>query len=295
MSLGIGGLALITYFLNVIMKLFTKTYRGDLEWLKLAIKTVDRFCQQPLEWTMVVEDEDLFELRQFIFGKFWEKSRELGPKARKFSIYGIKDYWPEAVQISNGYLRQQWIKMNAHKVMGNDFFLNWDSDVIAVRDFSEADFRGKSGRPIHWFTDYNHLITTEKDPTALTAYQARRALAGVIYGWPIPFEWMRCMPMPCFGEILRCGSGTPYWNQMFEMCEKQTPGFSEFNFIGEFANKFFPDAFEWRNAENSGPTWSTGYVQKDAETLVFQEHGIVSQGWSYGGIPDVLKKWVDAQ
>lgn len=270
-----------------MIRLFSKTYINDFEWLKLAIKTVDKFCQEEVEWTLAVEGENLNQLNEIVSGLKC-------PASRRFVIVAVEHSWLDAMQIQNGYLRQQWVKMNAHTVMGNDFFLNWDSDVIAVREFKLSDFKGKSGRPIHWFTDYNHLIMTEKDATAVTAYQARRALAGKIYGWPVSFEWMRCMPMPGFGEILRCGAATPYWATMFSMCKNGIDGFSEFNFIGEFAHKFFPDAFEWRNAENSGPTWSTGYVQKDAETLEFQSHGIVSQGWSYGGIPDVLRKWVDA-
>lgn len=270
-----------------MIRLFTKTYIKDLGWLQLAVKTVGLFAKQDIQWHICIEDQHLPELKRAI------SSLPKSPFAMAVSLNGIQAHWPEAMSIPQGYLRQQWIKMNAHKVMGNDFFLNWDSDVIAVRPFLESDFLGKSGRPIMWFTDYNHLIMTEKDQTAVTAYNSRRALAGKIFGWPISFEWMRCMPIPCFGEILRCGAITSYWNNMFEMCKAGTPGFSEFNFIGEFSHKFFPDAFDWRNAEKDGPTWSTGYVQKDADTLEFQPHGIVSQGWSYGGIPDVLRKWVE--
>ena len=276
------------------MKLFTKTYIKDLEWVNLAIRTVGLFCKQEVSWTIVIEDANLSQLKDGAMMAASKGREGSGPGSMQFDFRGIQEMWPESMTIPNGYLRQQWIKMNAHKVMGNDFFMNWDSDVIAVRKFSELDFRGKSGRPIHWFSDYNHMIINEPEQTALAAYHARRALAGRIYGWPISFEWMRCMPMPCFGEILRCGAETPYWAKMFELCKAATPGFSEFNFMGEFAHKFFPDAFEWRNAEISGPTWSTGYVLKDAETLEFQPHGIVSQGWSYGGIPDVLRKWMDS-
>lgn len=268
------------------MKLFTKTFIGDLPWLQLAVKTVCKFAICEIEWVMCIEDEHLANLNAAV--------GDMPSHNVKCYKMGINEKWPEAMQIQQGYLRQQWVKMNAHKVMGNALFYNWDSDVIAVRPFSLENFIGKSGRPIHWFTDYNHLIITERDMTAVTAYQARRGLASQIFHWPISFEWMRCMPMPGFGEILRCGAQTGYWSRMFEMCKTATPGFSEFNFIGEFAHKFFPDAFEWRNAENSGPTWSTGYVQKDADTLEFQEHGVVCQGWSHGGIPPALKKWVDA-
>lgn len=277
------------------MRLFSKTYINDFEWLKLAIKTVWHFSKEEVKWTFVIEDENLEQLRDLVLKTPSDGSKGFGVGSIQFSFHGLNELWPEAKQISQGYLRQQWIKMNAHRVMGNDFFMNWDSDVIAVRPFIIDYFKGRSGRPIHWFTDYNHMIMTERDPTAVTAYQSRRALAGKIYGWPISFEWMRCMPMPGFGEILRCGAGTQYWSHMFELCKSATPGFSEFNFIGEYAHKFFPDAFEWRNAENSGPTWSTGYITKSEDLPIeFQSHGIVCQGWSYGGIPPNLKKWVDA-
>lgn len=276
------------------MKLFTKTYVNDLEWLKLAIKTVGKFCKEEVVWTIVIEDPDLPQLSDMAIDSYLNGSKGDG-QLIKFHFHGINNLWPEASQIESGYLRQQWVKLNAHKVMGNGFFLNWDSDVIAVRPFSFENFKGRSGRPIQWFGDYNHMIVTAGNPADVTAYKLRRDLAGKIFEWPISFEWMRCMPAPLFGEILSHGSTTHYWNRMFEAIKSSPEAFSEFNFIGEFAHQFFPDAFEWRNVENSGPTWADSNVDWTGEIPKYRDDAIVIQGWSWGGIPDSLRKWVDAQ
>lgn len=269
------------------ISLFTKTWRNDLEWLEMAIISVSKLCQESVEWTITTEDEDV--------GGVWAKINYAKSIVKntnhiQFRVLSCYEIWPESKQISQGYMRQQWIKMNAHMGMSDGLFWNWDSDVIAIKPFSSATFIGKSGKPILWFSQFNAIMNGSDRP----AHESRMAMMREVLDIPrVSFEWMRCMPIPLFGQILRHGSMQPEWGKSFEMLKNGDARFSEFNVLGEFCHLYYPDAFEYRNAEASGPTWSGGYVEGGQGSGSFQEHAFVSQCWSWGAIPEHVKKFVD--
>lgn len=266
------------------MKLFTKTWVNDYAWLKLAIKSVLKLCtKEAVEWTIVGDQGSKQNIEIVVMGAVQECQGAL-----KYKIYEVEEFWPECSYIQNKYLAQQWIKMNAHLVMGDDLFWNWDSDVIAVKPLSSKTFMGKSERPIYWFSQFNSLMTGADAAT----HQLRMGMMREIMGLPeISFEWMRGMPIAQYGQILRSGSSRIEWKRSFEMMKKGDNRFSEFNIIGQFSHLYFPDAFEWRNAETSGPTWSGGWIENGGG---FQEHVSTSQAWSWGGIPPHIEAFVNA-
>lgn len=267
------------------LTLFSKTWINDYPWLKLAIKSVIKMCKEDVDWTIVCDSGQKNEVEKVVLQAVQESKGVL-----KYKIVEVLDFWPEAAHIGNGYLSQQWIKMNAHKVMGDGLFWNWDSDVIAIKPFTSRTFIGKSERPIYWFSQFNSLMSGNDRP----AHEARIAMMKEVLGLQeIPFEWMRCMPIPMYGAILRNGGNRKEWHKSFDMMRAGDHRFSEFNVIGAFSHMFFPDAYEWRNAEAQGPTWSSGYVEGGVGSGAFQEHGIVCQAWSWGGIPPHIQTFVD--
>lgn len=267
-----------------MLNLFTKTWVNDYPWLKLAMISVSKLCTEEIRWTIVGDKDSRPDLGAVITQAGQASGRQIGTR-----ICEVQEYWPECAGISNAYLAQQWIKMNAHRIMEDKLFLNWDSDVIAVRSFSSESFNGKSGRPIYWFSQFNSIMSGSDRP----AHEARISMMKEVLGLnEISFEWMRCMPVPMYGQILKNGSERKEWKKSFDMMKAGDHRFSEFNVIGQFSHLFFPDAYEWRNAEASGPTWSTGYVEGGSGSGTFQEHGIVAQGWSWGGIPPHIQEFV---
>jgi hypothetical protein len=267
------------------MNLFSKTWINDLPWIDLALKSVSFFCKEPVDWSIVIEKQHFPEL-QDIAGRlrFWNHNHQI-----RIKLFTVEDHWPEALSM-NGYMGQQWIKMNAHKVMGNEIFWNWDSDVIAQRPFSQKDFTGSTGRPIHWFSHFNSLMGGADD----AAHNQRRAVMKQIFRFEdISFEFMRCMPIPMNGTILEHGSRNRIWDESKDKLIRADRSFSEFNIIGQFSHFFFPDAYEWRNAEASGPTWSGGYKEGGHGSGTMDGISIVTQCYSWGGLPEHISKYVN--
>jgi hypothetical protein len=267
------------------LKLFTKTWVNDYPWLKLAMKSVLKLSKDVVDWTIIGDEGSRTDLEAVVHQAVQESKGVL-----KYRIIEVPELWPEATHIGNGYLSQQWVKMTAHKAIPQGYFLNWDSDVIATKKFSSQDFIGKSGRPVYWFSQFNALMTGADKP----AHEQRMQMMREVLQLPlISFEWMRCMPIWLNGQILSHASGQPEWNRAFEMMKRGDHRISEFNIIGQFCHLYYPDAFEWKNAENAGPTWAGGYVEGGRGSGSFQEHAIVAQGWSWGGIPKPISEFVN--
>lgn len=245
------------------------------------MKSVAKLCRDTFHWTIVVDPGEKQEVLKVIAQTMQECKSSF-----QFDVYECQNFWPEVTGV-NGYYAQQWIKMNAHMVMGDGVFFNWDSDVIAVKPFTEKDFYGKSGRPIFWISQFNHLLQTSDQGV----HRARiDVMKDVMKIDQVSFEYMRCMPIPMNGQILRCGSQRQEWSNALNSIKNTRGGFSEFNIIGMFSHIYFPDAYEWRNADTQGPAWACGW---DQNGNCFQEHGLVSQRYSWGGIEKHIEDWVN--
>lgn len=269
------------------LKLFTKSYVNDFGWLKLAIKSVIKLCKEPVEWAIVVEDGESKTFKPFLE----QAIQECGNKPIVIGVTEVSQAFPEAKAIQSGYLRQQWVKMNAHKVMGGDLFWNWDSDVIAIRPFDSNTFKNAHGKPIYWFSQINHLMAGGADQAA---HEGRRHLTEICLDYHhVCFEFMRCMPVPLVGSILAHVSDKAEWEKAYKILVSGDQRFSEFNVMGQYFHLYFPEVFDWRNAENNAPTWSGGYVEGGVGSGAFQEHAIIAQCWSWGGIPAHITEFVN--
>lgn len=276
------------------LHLFSKTWLNDYPWLKLAMTSVIKLCQEDIFWTIVGDPGSKQEIEKVVV-----QAMQGGKKEIAVRIMEYQEVWPEASSIGNGYLSQQWIKMNSHMAMGDGLYWNWDSDVIATKPFSSQTFTGKSGKPIYWISQFNSIMNGADRP----AHEGRIALMKEIFGLnaipsnymksEIPFEYMRCMPVALYGGLLRACSSRVEWNRCFNILRSGDHRFSEFNVIGNAFHTLFPEAFEWRNAESQGPTWSGGYVEGGVGSGQFQDHAMISQCWSWGNVPPHIEKFVN--
>lgn len=261
-----------------MISLFVKTWKNDFQWLKQAMISVQKTCKEDVKWGICVDDGTKETFKQVLVQVEQESKRPLSAHTVETA-----ELWPEALHIQSGYLRQQWIKMNAHMLMGDGRFWIWDSDLIAQRPFDSNDFCGFGGKPIYWFTQFNAMMGGSDD----NAHRMRMQMMKDIYGLPeITFEWMRCIPIPQIGGVLRHASGTSYWKKAYQMVCSNDQRFSEFNVIGQFCHLYFIDAFDWRNTHNyPGKTFSGGMGDRNF---------IVSQGFSWSGCPENVTKFVES-
>ena len=192
------------------MRLFVKTWEKDFQWLKIAMISVQKYSDNPVYWTIVIDDSTKDRFQPVI-----DQVRQQNPsKTLNINIYQTSDHWRDSLKIQNGYLRQQYIKMTAHRVMEKGYFWNWDSDVLAQKPFLIDDFC-VHGKPIHWITQFNAIMGGSDDH----AHEARKQMLRDIFGnIDISFEYMRCMPMPMMTEILKHGETSSYWTKFFNMC-----------------------------------------------------------------------------
>lgn len=255
------------------MNIFTKTWIKDFEWLELAVYSVLNHCKEPVNWYVAVERLNRAQLDEVLSRAVAHfKDKRTGDS---FQTFDAELVWPECQNIVDGYMRQQWIKMNVHRLIGDHLIWNWDSDVIAIHDFDSSNF-SPNGKPRFWWDDINHLINGGYP-------QERRSVMYQVMGGEIGKEYMRCMPIPLHGAALAHGANSEVWRQSFNMCSGNQRAFSEFNIIGEYCFRHFNDLFEWKNAQNEGPTW-----QGEAN----DPNKITTQCWSWGGINDGIRRLV---
>lgn len=255
------------------MNLFTKTFINDFAWLELAVYSVLNHCKEPVNWYIAVERLNRATLDEVL-------SRAVGHfknvrSGDSFQTFDCELVWPECQNITNGYMRQQWIKMNVHKLIHDHLVWNWDSDVIAKRDFDSSSFI-KNGKPVWWWDDINHLINGGYP-------SSRKHLLMEIFGGDCGREFMRCMPISLHGTALAHAANSPIWKRGFDLCTSSHGAFSEFNLIGEYCYRNFNDMFTWINAQNEGPTWQG--ESNDPTKITYQ-------GWSWGGVNDGIRKLV---
>lgn len=251
------------------MNIFTKTFNQDFEWIELAIYSVLKHCTEPVNWHVAVERHDRATLDDVI-----RRATLHFPdrKGDSFQTHDAELIWPECQNIHDGYMRQQWIKMNVHKLVGDHLIWNWDSDVLAKIPFDSSLFE-KDGKPLFWWDDINHLING--------GYPIeRRIVMNEVMGGEIGKEYMRCMPIPLLGKALQAASQTEHWKKSFNMCASNNRAFSEFNIVGEYCFRHFHDNFTWKNAQNEGPTWQT------------EPNATIQQCWSWGRVNDGIRKMV---
>lgn len=257
------------------MKLLTKTYDRDFEWVKLAIISVLKNYQgTDLEWTFITDNGTSSKLKDYI-----SNASGIAKVPLRYTVHETRELWADLDVISNGYLKQQLVKMHANRVMGNSIFWNWDSDVISTKKFTQADYVGSNGKQIYWYTPFNSIIEGgDRD-----VHQGRINFMNEIFNMNhVSYEWMRCMPSPMNGDVLYHGSKTSFWAACLNKAKNGDMRLSEFNIIGQFCHLFFLGSFDWRNTLEYPKTFS-GPLNGDY---------LVSQEWSWGGVSQSASDFV---
>lgn len=196
--------------------IFIKTYEKDLEWCKFGLLTLLRFAQGFHEIVIAGPPNCRapFEKRNGVV---------FSPTADK----------------GNGYIYQQYVKMMADTMVTGDVVHYVDSDCYFVRNFSPSDFM-RDEKPILYVTPFSEVGTGNvwKDCT-------EKALK-----WECHFETMRRLPWLCptallpeFRKFIEQTHGTGFRNWALSKDGSIQNALSEFNAMGNFFLKCYPDHF----------------------------------------------------
>lgn len=223
------------------LSVFIRTYKNDAKWLGYCLKGLRRVKYDEL--VIICPEED---------------------KAIIWNV--IKDYsckFFQTKEICEGYIAQQLDKMKAHKYCTGDVILFVDSDVVFIED-----------------VDVNYFIQDEKifllrtkytDMPADHAVQNWQWITEKMIGFKSEWEYMRRLPLAYWRETLVA------INNAFEDIDERAlqkhdffkpaqRAFTEFNFIGQFIEKYHY------------------HYYKLIDTNDWLPDPVVKQFWSYSGL-----------
>lgn len=192
---------------------FIRSYSGDFEWLGHCLKSCERFLHNFGAVHVVVPEEDISGIQHLT----------------KERIYAVKD-------ACSGYMAQQVTKLHADNYTDADYILHVDSDCVFFVDTKPEDFFD-GGKPI---------MLRESGVDSPWNIITQRAL-----GWYDEYEYMRRMPIlyprwiyKMVRDWMQTQHGIPLEQYI---CSQPGREFSEFNTVGQWAYRYYPNSFVWKN------------------------------------------------
>lgn len=219
--------------------IFIKSYRKDFEWLKYCLLSIRKHVTGFDDIVIVVPPGDVEECQKLAIDE---------------RVVGKEEY-------GCGYLFQQMLKMNAHSFTHCDYIHYVDSDCIFFTPMNPMDYF-ENGKPWMYKTPYGNLGGAE-----VWRECTRNAI-----GFDVEFEYMRRHGLVYHRDtLLHIQEKYPNINDY--VMNQPARHFSEFNFMGAFADHYEPDNYIWKNTETS---------------LFIPEK--LKQFWSYSGCTDKEKE-----
>jgi len=251
---------------QVTCSILIKSFPKDFGWLSYCLKSIHKFALGFEEVVVVIpEGSDLPLTAERLV-----KVHEPGPSATNAGHHGA------------GYAFQQVVKMNADKYCKSDFVLHIDSDTIFTRPVNPLSFIYQQAsvcadgswvemKPMWLMTPFKDILPTDKNLVAHV--EAMRNFSGI----DPEFEYMRRMGQViprwaygCFREYCLSKHGKTF--EQYAMSQGFR-GISEFNLIGQFLHREFPNFIHFHDTRFGVP------------------ESVVMQSWSWNGItPEIRDK-----
>lgn len=213
--------------------IFIRTYSKDLKWLEHALRSIHKHVTGFRRIVIAIPDATpLAHLTQE-------------------TVVQVED-------LPDGYIGQQFTKMNAHLYTDSDAVVFWDSDVIACEPVDVSE----------WFKDKKPIIYKTRYSTIQCPWQPITEKA---VGLPVEWEYMRRMPLVYFTDTLR--ACVAHVEQVHGMSLRDYlkiqphRAFSEFNVMGAYAERFEADKY--------------AFIDTDSVTMPRNK---VHQFWSWSGL-----------
>lgn len=167
-----------------------------------------------------------------------------------------------------------------------DYYWLLGSDCFATREFSPEDYCSTAdGKPVMLYNTWGHLQKVENEACFWKA-GTEHALGGESHG-----EFMRRLPlayptamMPAFRRNVVAGGGRTNPGENYDdafaryVCDRvnRVRNFSESNVMGEYAWRYFRDAYHWVKVDK----WDPAAIP----SRCIQPTGLpIVQFWSHGG------------
>jgi hypothetical protein len=243
----------------VTCSILIKSFPKDFGWLSYCLKSIHKFASGFEEVVVVIPDDSDLPLT----AERLVKVHEPGPPATSPQDHG------------KGYAYQQVVKMNADKYCTSDFILHIDSDTIFVKPVTPLDFMLQTNtnlvlqKPIWLMTPFKDILPTDKNVHAHV--DAIRNFSGI----EPEFEYMRRMGQViprwaygCFREYCLSRHGKTF--EQYAM-ERGFRGISEFNLMGQFLHREFPNFIHFHDTRFGVP------------------ESCVMQSWSWNGITPEIR------
>lgn len=226
--------------------LFIRSFRGDFEWLRYALRSIAKFVTVH-QIVIAVPRHDEIEVAKFGL-----------TKERVILIDPVTDDF---------YLDQQHSKLMADTVTSCDYILHSDSDCIWHTAFNPSMIM-QDGKPVMLMTPYSKL-----PPSVPWMAPTVKAL-----GKPVEFEHMRRQPFlyprwayQAFRSHIQRLHGVSLGQYIKDQPYR---GFSEYNAIGAFLFDQHHDKFHWIDTSVTvelPPTflkqyWSHGGITEEIRT-----------------------------
>ena len=216
--------------------IFIRSYAGDFAWLEYCLKSIKKYGNGFSKVHIVVPAND----------------------AGNVPVLGS-----EVVHLTtdrtDGYMAQQLTKLHADDFCEAEYVLHVDSDCVFFKDFSPLDF----------FLEGKPIMLQEKVETIWNPITEKHL------GWRDEYEYMRRLPIIYPKWIY--GKFRAWMKRKHDLgiddyvVRVNGREFSEFNTLGQWANRIHPEAFTWMEPND---------VPKYCE-----------QFWSWGGItPEIRGK-----
>lgn len=220
--------------------IFIKSYHKDFEWLRYCLMSIRKHVEGFDDLVIVVPPRDVAE-------------------CSKLTIKGERVVGKD--EYGCGYLFQQMIKMNAHSFTHCDYIHYVDSDCVFHTPTNPLDYF-EDGKPWMYKTRYGNLEGAE----------VWRECTHKAIGFDVEFEYMRRHGIVYHRDTL-LNIQQLYPNINDYVMSQPSRHFSEFNFMGAFAEKFEPNNYIW----------------KDTATSEFIPERL-KQFWSYSGCTEKEKQ-----
>lgn len=217
------------------MRWFVKTCAVDLPWLSFCLRAL---AKHDLDAEVCVVTDDDF------VGETDRVMHEAGVYSqRRWSRFTVSSFAPEAMAISRGYIRQQYLKLVADRVFPSAPHVQIDSDCFLLRTPVCADFStlpppgGKTLRPLWFFEPWGTVgqAVTWRAPTEAalgfsTRFETMRRHG--FYLRPTDLQMVRSWIESVHGQTL-----ASYLSGVRT--------FSEYNVIGSYLRNSAPESRTW--------------------------------------------------
>lgn len=228
--------------------LFLKTYHGDLQWLPYLFRSINKYVTGFSHLVITTDNEQ--EAQQVT---------EIVIKHRLHMEMICHVVSADRPHDFEGYVFQQYVKLKAFDYLQTDFIMYLDSDCLFQSPFNPMDMFFE-GKPVIFKTHYSRIESPWKSVT-------EQAI-----GQPVEWEYMRRHPFMYIRETLV--NLFKFKPNIYDYTKERSRSrnFSEFNFIGAYAETHEPDNYHFHDTEYGLPD------------------PFIHQNWSWGGLTDDVKQ-----